>query len=246
MATYITAYTTSTIGSVIDSVVTVTTDTVSPNPSVLIYSNLTKVYSDLGVSQDLFLIVYLVLQKSSRPAPNQYVYSFNLRLSGRGTNLANLFVGPTGPTGFFATGPQGPTGPTALGPTGDTGPQGIPGAGSGFTLTKASAETIVANDVIAINASGEAIVADSTVASRYPAVGISTSVVGSTVTVVSIGPVGGFSGLVPGDTYFLSSAGTIDSAPPDDSIDEVSQIIGVAQSASILIANVSPNLIKFG
>jgi len=244
VATYITAYTTTTTGSVIDSVVTVTTDAVSVNPSVLVYSNLTKVYSDLGVSQDLFLIVYLVLQKSSRPAPNQYVYSFNLRLSGRGTNLANLFSGPTGPTGFFATGPQGPTGPTALGPTGETGPQGIPGAGAGFDLEIATGESIVEGDPIAFNAAGEAQIADSTDSDRFPAIGIASSVSGSTVTVVSLGLADVYTGLTPNTDYFLVG-NYIDDAPPSGSTHKGCQLLGRSLGTDTLLLNISANIIRF-
>ena len=244
MANTITTYVTSSTNSVIDAVVTLTSNSPSPNPSVLVYADIGQVYAQIGVNQDLFTIIYLLLQKSSRSAANQYVYSFNLRLAGRSTALANLFVGATGPTGASQSGPIGPTGPTGIGPEGPTGPQGIPGSGFSFILPINGSYAPVVNDLVAVNSSGEAILADASSIVSMPAVGFVTSIDLGTmeVTCASTGNIAGLSGLTTGTNYFLGTSGGLQTVP---STGAGAQFIGKALSTTTLLANVSSSVVYF-
>src|SRR5262245_22468263 len=64
--------------------------------------------------------------------------------------------GPTGPAG--PTGPQGPPGSPgaigALGPTGAPGPAGASGAGGAYVAYAGGSSTVVAGQVIALDATG--------------------------------------------------------------------------------------------
>jgi len=86
------------------------------------------------------------------------------------------------------------------------------GGASVFTLTKA--EVIAVGQAVRVNGAGNAILADSTVAGRYPALGICVSSVGATAVIQTSGPATAFSGLTIGATYFLGASGNLVTTPP--------------------------------
>lgn len=90
----------------------------------------------------------------------------------------------------------------------------ISASGAVFSFNMTAAEAVSVGKCIAADASGNAILADVTVAGRYPAIGICVAVVGPTVTVQPVGPAAVFVGLTPGLTYYVSTLGALDTAPP--------------------------------
>ena len=90
----------------------------------------------------------------------------------------------------------------------------IAATGSAFTLT--AAEAVAAGQMVACTAGGLAQVADSTVAGRYPALGvcISGGAMGNPIIVQCAGAATVFAALAAGTTYFLSTAGAVAASPP--------------------------------
>lgn len=88
------------------------------------------------------------------------------------------------------------------------------GGGAGATETYIAAEAITAGEVLAIDASGEAQVADISSALKRDVIGVATETVLATeeVDVKKIGHVAEFAGLTIGEVYFLDTAGGIDTA----------------------------------
>ena len=74
-----------------------------------------------------------------------------------------------------------------------------------------SAEAITANDIIAVDSSGDGIVADKGDRSKISVIGVATQSVGSTTEfkVKTMGLLDGFSGLTAGTTYYLGDAGAV-------------------------------------
>ena len=77
-----------------------------------------------------------------------------------------------------------------------------------------TAEAISLGNLVAINASGEALAADATVVGRFPAVGVCVDASGGNATILPVGPASVFSGLTPGTQYFLGTSGGLALTPP--------------------------------
>lgn len=102
-------------------------------------------------------------------------------------------------------------------------------------LTDGSGGSISAGDVVAINASGQAIQADADAESTCRVLGICTSVDGSSIYVQQVGNITGLSGLTAGDRLFASTtAGGLTSTAPSGTGDVVFQV-GYATSTSALV-----------
>lgn len=123
----------------------------------------------------------------------------------------------------------------AAGTTGGAG-----GGGSGSTFTLVRVEPLVAGNAVAVNGAGQAILADSTVAGRYPAIGVCVSVVGPTTVIQTGGSATAFSGLTIGQTYYLGASGALATAPPMGA--SVSQPLLRAYSATsgVVLAESNP------
>jgi hypothetical protein len=236
MATQISAYKTSSNNEVVDGVVTLLSDTPVSNPSSLVFSNISRVYTDLAVTGDLWKIVYLVYQKESKPTPVQYAYSFSIRLGYRTSNLTNMFRGPDGPAG--PPGPAGPVGPQ--GPKGDQGPAGPPGISSSATvyeIQKAIGADISVGDFIFVNNAGYGLLASSVNEALFPSSGVVVSMDGSTLRIQREGPSNVFMNLTPGATYYLADNGAMSLLPPSNA--SGSQAVGTAISPTTLSLSVS-------
>lgn len=104
------------------------------------------------------------------------------------------------------------------------------GGSSSATFTLPTVEMISAGNFVAVDGSGNAVIADSTAVGRYPAVGVCTGVLGATVTIQPTGPATVFVGLTPGTTYYLDTSGGLAVVPPMGAL--VSQAVVQAYSAS--------------
>lgn len=88
------------------------------------------------------------------------------------------------------------------------------GGGGAATFTLTRIEPIVVGNAVAVNGAGQAILADSTVAGRYPAIGVCVSVVGPTTVIQTSGPATAFAGLTINQTYYLGTSGALVTTPP--------------------------------
>jgi hypothetical protein len=102
-------------------------------------------------------------------------------------------------------------------------------------LADGSGGSISAGDVVAINASGQAIQADADAESTCRVLGICTNVDGSDIYVQQVGNISGLSGLTAGQRLFASTtAGELTSTAPSGTGDVVFQV-GYATSTSAMV-----------
>lgn len=129
-----------------------------------------------------------------------------------------------------------------LGITVTNGPGSITLSASGsvisFSLT--AAEPIAAGKFVACNGAGNAVLADVTVPGRFPALGICTNVVGSSITVQPVGPITILSGLTPGTTYYVSTFGTLDTAPPIGALMAQTALQAFSATAGLVLTSNQP------
>lgn len=104
---------------------------------------------------------------------------------------------------------------------------------SALTLPTAVGEVFSLGALVAINSSGEAVVADSTVDGRFPAVGACKLVGVSAITVATEGAESVFSGLTPGSTHYLGTNGAAVTTPPLNA--KVSQAVVQAYTSAAAI-----------
>lgn len=97
-----------------------------------------------------------------------------------------------------------------------------------FSLTMA--EPVSVGDLVAVDSSGEGVLADSTIAGHFPAVGVCVALKGSVASVQPVGPASVFNGLSSGSTYFLGEAGKLSSTMPASAI--VAHMVAVAVSST--------------
>jgi hypothetical protein len=102
-------------------------------------------------------------------------------------------------------------------------------------LTKATLATISVGDVVAMDASGQAIQADASADATAHVIGLCTFVMGTTIYVQQIGNNKNVSGLTAGTKYYLSTtSGALTNTAPSASGEIVYQI-GYARSATELV-----------
>jgi hypothetical protein len=254
VATSVNAYRTGNSETSVDGIVTVVSDAIIFNPSTAVFSNLNKVYSDLGLNQNLWAITYLIYQKDTRPNATQFAYSFAIRLGARSGNLLNPFLGPTGPIGPVGTrgtpgtagdtGPAGPVGPQGQsGNTGPTGPMGATGAGSimFIYISIEPGEIIPVGSLVKINPSGRIILADYGDPYRFPAHGFVQEVSGTIAKIAKDGPATFYSSLDIGEVYYLGSNGQTTVTPPYNKVG--SQTIGIATSSSSIFMCINQSIV---
>lgn len=217
MATLVSASRTNATNAYIDANAFVLSDVPLANPTITLFNNIDKVYSDLGLNQAGYQVLYCVYIKGTQPAISQWSYAFTLRLSTRSGELSNPYLGPTGPNGLNGNrGPQGPIGPTGgLGATGPIGPFGPTGpSGQTVVYNIGPGESLATGDLFSVSPSGLAIKADNSIASRLPAVGVVVSVSGGQIIGANQYLLSGLSGLTPRDTVWLGIDGTSTTVPP--------------------------------
>jgi hypothetical protein len=151
-------------------------------------------------------------------------------------------VGPAGPIG-----PAGPTGPAgadgAVGPQGAQGPAGSASAALTYAASCASARAV--GDLISINSSGVAVLADPTNPATLPVSGIITNKPTTTSADIQfVGPIAGlYTGLVPGLQYFVGLSGRPGAIADLGTGKVYLQKVGVALDATTLLVNVSPDFV---
>lgn len=59
----------------------------------------------------------------------------------------------------------------------------------------------------------------------------------------NVGKVGGLSGLTPGATYYMTSGGGITLTAPATTTGDIDQVVGFAESASVLVITIGPEVI---
>lgn len=102
-------------------------------------------------------------------------------------------------------------------------------------LVDGSGGAISAGDVVAINASGQAIQADADAESTCRVIGICVSTGGGNINIQQIGNINGLSGLTAGQRLYASTtAGGLTATAPSGSGDVVFQV-GYATSTSALV-----------
>jgi hypothetical protein len=152
--------------------------------------------------------------------------------------LANKLV--AGSNIFFTFGP-GPDENLVINATGG-------GGGSGSTLTSSIAyscpATVALQDLVYFTGSNAVDKANASAIATAPGIGFVTQKPTTTTCFVAYaGEVTGFSGLVAGQIYFLdTTAGLITTTAPSAS-NQVLQRVGVAASATMLIASIDANII---
>lgn len=113
-------------------------------------------------------------------------------------------------------------------------------ASSSFTFTMTAAESIAVGDMVASNPSGQAVLADCTLANHYPALGVCTNVTLGVVTVQPLGPSGLFSGLTPGQTYFIGTAGGLVTTPPIGAVIAQPAVQAYSSNAGVVLTANTP------
>lgn len=103
------------------------------------------------------------------------------------------------------------------------------------TLTDGSSGALSAGDVVAINASGQAIQADANAEATCRVLGVCVNVDGSDISVAQVGNITGLSGLTAGQKLYASgTAGGLTATPPSSSGDIV-YLVGYATSTSAMV-----------
>jgi microcystin-dependent protein len=112
---------------------------------------------------------------------------------------------------------------------------GSTGGGSSSIVKYDAGADLTGFKVMAVNDSGEAIVADKGDATKVNVIGVSTESVltGNPIEVQKLGLLDGFTGLVVGQQYFLGDAGAL-TTRSNVGIDETLVYIGTAQTSTIL------------
>jgi len=112
---------------------------------------------------------------------------------------------------------------------------------------------LAVGDAVYLSASGQVALADANGPGTQPVIGLVQSVVGGTCVVQYSGEMAGFSGLVPRAIYYLSTSGvsgsTITATAPDippETPPLISQKIGIAKSATVLLIKVDTDFTEIG
>ena len=116
----------------------------------------------------------------------------------------------------------------------------ISASGSVYSFEMTAAETIAVGQCVAADSSGDAILADVTVSGRFPAIGFCSAVIGSIITVQPIGPAVFFTGLLSGVTYYVSTSGSIDTAPPLGALISQTAVQAFNSTSGIILTSNQP------
>lgn len=243
MGTTFTAFRTGGSGDVVDATINLSSDSVIQNPTISVYGNLSKIYTDLGL-KSTFSLDYVLYIKGTNPRPNLFVYTFVLRFSNRNSpnSVYNSFRGPAGPAG-----PEGPFGPP--GPAGPPGPPGPPGPGGANRFQAQLVPGISLGTCVSVHSSaGVNIVvdkADITDISKMPAVGILMSKSSDTLGTIICSGIFSSSGLDKGKRYFVGEDGVLSNfAPIPTSTSVFVQSVGVALSESSLLVAMPSDIVE--
>lgn len=118
------------------------------------------------------------------------------------------------------------------------------GSGASSTFTLPTLVAISAGDFVAVDGSGNAVKADSTVAGCYPSLGVCTSVGVGTVSVQPIGVATLFGGLTPATTYYLGTAGALVTAPPIGALVAQAVLQSYSATAGVLLTSSVPTYLS--
>jgi hypothetical protein len=112
--------------------------------------------------------------------------------------------------------------------------------GGAATFILPVGETIAVGELVAVNGSGNAILADSTVVGRFPAIGVCTAVGVGVIDVLPVGAATVFSGLTPGTTYFVGTSGGLSATPPMGAIVSQPAVVAYSATSGVLLTTNAP------
>jgi len=246
------------INGIVDATVTLQSDVTLLNPLISLNPHINKIYFDLGLNPNVYVINYILYIKRSNASEFNYNYAFNVRLSLKSLSTYNTFQGARGEPGIIGPvgipGTPGQTGPTGgIGPTGNTGPtgqQGPPGIGVGYYEGYCTSLDPV-NSLVKITGyqSGKPVfgTVDISDPAKMPAVGIIIEKPSATeCRVVSIGPaLLQVFPVVSGSNYYIDSSGFPTTSPPIPNPNPVFvQIIGQGMGNGTLYLSFGPHIQK--